>query len=269
MIHVAPLRYDVIFKKAFGVPEIFTAFVKDILGVTIEITKVETEKSFRPSIGPVDSRFDLFAEDKKSRILVDIQHDRLMDHYDRFLYYHCAAMLELTARSETYWPDIKVYTLVVLMSGDKHQTDIATIDFDPKDLKGNSLKKIFHKIIYICPKYVNDATPAAYREWLQAIDDTLDERVDETQYSNPAIRKVFDCIEESLVTPQDRAKMKDEAARNQTENENVKALEAQLLNKSSEIARKMLKRGRPVEEIIEDTGLTIAQINDLSTEMAP
>ncbi len=101
MKHVAPLRYGVIFKKAFGDPEIFTAFVKDFIGINIEITEVETEKSFRPSIGPVDSRFDLFAEDTKNRIVVDIQHDRLTDHYDRFLYYHCAAMLELTARSES------------------------------------------------------------------------------------------------------------------------------------------------------------------------
>ncbi len=263
MIHVAPLRYDVIFKKAFGDPEIFTAFVKDFIGVNIEITKVEMEKSFRPSIGPVDSRFDLFAEDTKNRIVVDIQQDRLTDHYDRFLYYHCAAMLELTARTKTYRSDIKVYTLVVLTSGDKHQVDIATIDFDPKDLKGRPLKEISHKIIYICPKYVNDETPAAYREWLQAIDDTLDEEVDETQYTNPAIRKVFDCIEESQVTPQDRAKMKDESARKETVEEQISKSKEE---ERKEIARKMLNRGRPLEEISEDTGLTIAQIKELSAE---
>ncbi len=254
MKHVASLQYDVIFKKAFGDPATFTAFVKDFTGVNIEITKVETEKSFRPAIGPADSHFDLFAEDTKNRIVVDIQHDRLTDHYDRFLYYHCAAMLELTARSETYRSQIRVYTLVVLTSGDKHQTDIATIDFDPKDLKGNPLKEIFHKIIYICPKYVTAETPAAYREWLQAIDDTLDEEVDETQYTNPAIRKVFDCIEESRVTPQDRAKMKDEAARKETIDE-----------KTKEIAGNMLQKGKYThEDIAEATGLTIAQVNELA-----
>ncbi len=261
MIHVAPLRYDVIFKKAFGDPEIFTAFVKDFLGVNIEITKVEMEKSFRPSIGPVDSRFDLFAEDTKNRIVVDIQQDRLTDHYDRFLYYHCAAMLELTARTKTYRSDIKVYTLVVLTSGDKHQVDIATVDFDPKDLKGRSLKEISHKIIYICPKYVNAETPVAYREWLQAIDDTLDEEVDETQYTNPAIRKVFDCIEDSRVTPQDRAKMKEEAARKETVEEQVSKSKEE---ERKEIARNMLKLGLLTNaQISQVTGLTIEQINEL------
>ena len=59
MIEVASLRYGVIFKKAFSQPYIFTAFVKDLIGIDIEIEKVETEKFFSPIIGKVDSRFDL------------------------------------------------------------------------------------------------------------------------------------------------------------------------------------------------------------------
>lgn len=65
MKYVASLRYGVIFKKAFGDVEVFTHFVKDFLGISLEIDQVETEKSFDPPIGNVDSRFDLYAEDKK------------------------------------------------------------------------------------------------------------------------------------------------------------------------------------------------------------
>ncbi len=39
MKHVAPLRYDVIFKKAFSQPEIFKAFAKDFLEIDLEIRK--------------------------------------------------------------------------------------------------------------------------------------------------------------------------------------------------------------------------------------
>ncbi|MCP4347055.1 MAG: hypothetical protein GY795_50590, partial [Desulfobacterales bacterium] len=63
MKEVASLRYGVVFKKAFSDPEIFTAFVRDFLGIEIEIDKVETEKSFGPPVGKIDSRFDLYAED--------------------------------------------------------------------------------------------------------------------------------------------------------------------------------------------------------------
>ncbi|OQY42169.1 MAG: hypothetical protein B6242_16495 [Anaerolineaceae bacterium 4572_78] len=68
MKKVASLRYGVIFKKAFCDPEIFTAFVKDIIGVEIEINAAETEKEFSKPIGRVQSRFDLFVQDVKKCI---------------------------------------------------------------------------------------------------------------------------------------------------------------------------------------------------------
>ena len=138
MKQVAPLRYDVIFKKAFSDPEIFTAFVEAVLGIKLEIDKVETEKSFAPPIGRVASRFDLFAEDVKNRIIVDIQHVRFEDHYDAFLHYHCAAILEQIIKAENYRPQLAVYSIIVLTSGDKHKVDWASIDFDPKTRTGKS-----------------------------------------------------------------------------------------------------------------------------------
>ena len=55
MKQVASLQYGVIFKKSFLQPNIFTAFVEAVLGIHIEIDKVETEKSFNPTVGHVDS----------------------------------------------------------------------------------------------------------------------------------------------------------------------------------------------------------------------
>lgn len=170
-------------------------------------------------------------------------------------------MLEATTQVETYRPDVRVFTLVVLTSGDKHKRDIAVIDFDPKDLEGQPLKEIFHKIIYICPKYVNEKTPVAYQEWLQAIDDTLDRQVDETQYSHPAILKIFEHIAEDQVTPQERAKMIDEAAERQTseEDEQLGWRKAML-----ETARRMKAAGADPSFIASLTGLTEAEIDTLN-----
>lgn len=211
MQEVASLRYGVIFKKAFSVPAIFMAFVEDAVGAKIEIDKVETEKSFAPPIGNVDVKFDLFAQDLKNRIVVDIQHERFSDHYDRFLHYHCVALLEQVANADNYRPHLTVYTIVVLTSGDHHKTDIAVIDFDPHDLHGNALGEIGHKVIYLCPKYVSDQTPAPLREWLLAIDDSLDETVDASQYARAEIRQIFDIIQKDRVTPTERAEMFEEA----------------------------------------------------------
>ncbi|MCP4339866.1 MAG: hypothetical protein GY799_13490 [Desulfobulbaceae bacterium] len=249
MKHVASLQYGVVFKKAFCDPEIFVAFARDMLGMTLEIDHVETEKAFDPPIGYVKPRFDLFAQDTKHRVIVDIQHARTSDHYDRFLYYHCAALLEQIASSKDYHPTLKVFTLVVLTSGDRHKTDIAITDFDPHDLTGHPLQEIPHKVVYLCPKYVADTTPEPYREWLQAINDTLDGEVDETQYHRAAIQKLFDQIQQHQISPEERARMIDESHQEELQ-------QAQFEEGKIFVANALLKKGIALEIIAETTGLS-------------
>ncbi len=285
MKHVASLRYGVIFKKAFSDPEIFTAFVKDFLGIGIEIDNVETEKTYAPPVGRVASRFDLYAEDKKNRVIVDIQHERYEDHYDRFLHYHCEALLEQIASSDSYRHHLKVFTLVVLTSGDRHRKDISVIDFDPKDLKGNGLGEIPHKIIYICPKYMNKETPEPYREWMRAIEDSLDGVVEESEYTSSSIQRIFQHIEKDRVSPYDRAKMFDEynleEKRRETKEEGwqegkkegwqegkkeglQEGIEKGGQNKAEQTALNLLKIGvLTKEQIAEATGLPLEIVESL------
>jgi len=267
MKQVASLRYEVIFKKAFTQPDIFTAFVKDFTGVELEIEKVETEKTFALPIGQVKSRFDLFAEDKKNRTIVDIQHVRFADHYDRFLHYHCAAMLEQVSSSETYTPNLKVFTIVVLTAGDKHQTDYAQIDFDPKDRNGKPLHEIQHKILYLCPKYVNEQTPEPHREWLQAIADSLDGEIDETHYQRSEIQKIFTLIEKDQISPQEYACMKDEYGYQEIGRDQfAKGLEKGELVGELKTAQALLKQGVDLKVIANATGLSEQQLQHLQAD---
>ncbi len=107
---VAPLRYDVIFKKAFSYPNLFTALVKDFLGIQLEIDKVEHDKVFVPSVGNVATKFD--AEDKKNRVIVEIQHVHYSDTYERFIYYQCSAMIQTIISSNNYSFPVTVITIV-------------------------------------------------------------------------------------------------------------------------------------------------------------
>ncbi|BAP54349.1 hypothetical protein THII_0052 [Thioploca ingrica] len=257
MKQVASLRYGVIFKKAFCDPEVFKGFVRDILGIQLEIDTVETEKTFSIPLGRIQPRFDLFAEDKKNRIIVDIQHERHADHYDRFLHYHCVALLEQISQSQDYRPALKVFTIVVLTSGDKHKKDVSVINFDPHDLVGNPLNEIPHKIIYLCPKYLNDKTPPTYWEWLQAINDSLDEQVEETHYHLPEIQKIFQHIAKDLLSPQERTRMIEEYHL-----EELKQSTAQ--QKAIEIASNLLIKGLPLAMIAEVTGLSATEILTLA-----
>jgi len=269
MKRVASLQYDVIFKKAFVQVDVFKAFVKAVLDIDLEIDKVETEKSFRPPIGYVNSRFDLFAQDEKNRIIVDIQHWQSDSHYDRFLHYHCAAMLEQIPRGHnTYSPELKVFTIVVLTTTDKHGKDVLTIDFDPKDLQGNGVNEIPHKVIYLCPKCVNENTPPEYKEWMEAIDDSLDEQVDESHYHHTMIQKIFNAIEEDGLTPTDRYFMIEENEKREFEkkfkkeglNEGIK--EGKLKEKQT-IAKNLLAANVAIDIIVQSTNLTASEIERL------
>ncbi|QTA85773.1 hypothetical protein [Desulfonema magnum] len=272
MKKVASLRYGVIFKKAFCDPEIFTAFVRDIAGINIEIDRVETEKEFDPPVGYIKSRFDLFAQDLKNHVVVDIQHERYPDHYDRFMHYHMAAILEQVANARNYRPGMTVFTIVVLTSGDKHKTDMAVTDFDPRDRKGNPLGEIRHKVIYLCPKYVDDETPEPFRSWLLAIQDTLDEEVDETVYQQAEILKIFDHIEKDSVSPAERAVMFDEYAKEQLQEEKFAesekiGIEKGAKLKAMETAKNLLKMGLSLEQIARATGLAIEDIQAETTDI--
>jgi len=67
------LDNEVIFKKAFTDKVVFTQFVKDIVGIDIEVSEIETEKKFDEKLGYIDIKFDIFAESKDHRVIVEIQ----------------------------------------------------------------------------------------------------------------------------------------------------------------------------------------------------
>ncbi|MCI5148830.1 MAG: hypothetical protein D3916_05475, partial [Candidatus Electrothrix sp. MAN1_4] len=144
------------------------------------------------------------------RLIVDIQHARLNDRYDRFFHYHYELLLDQMVKSGDCRLPLTVYTVVLLTSGDRHQRDISVIDFDPHDLAGKPLQEVSHKVIYLCPKYVSEVTPEPYREWLRAIDDTLDEEVDESLYGQDIIQKLFESIRRDHLSPEERARMIEE-----------------------------------------------------------
>lgn len=77
---------------------------------------MHTEYEYPEPIGFVRSRYDLFAEETEKRIIVEIQHVKEEDFFDRFLYYHLISLVEQVAGFEEYDFKRTVYTIVVLTS---------------------------------------------------------------------------------------------------------------------------------------------------------
>jgi len=90
------------------------------------------------------------------------------------------------------------------------ETDILVTDFSPKKLDGTGIAETQHKIVYVCPKYVTDKTQEPYQEWLKAINDSLDQQVEEGDYHNEVIQEIFSLIKKDKISPAEYARMKDE-----------------------------------------------------------
>jgi len=275
MKQVAPLRYDVIFKKAFSHPNLFIALVKDFLGIQLEIDEVENDKAFIPPIGNVATKFDLFAEDKKNRVIVEVQHAHESDTYERFVYYQCSSMVETIISSDNYSFPVTVITIVFFTQKKTPSPDSGIIvhDFEPRDfITGKLLDKVYqykHKLIFVFTnKAAHTKTPEPYREWMQAIHDSLDGKVDETEYSNPSIQELFQVIEKDKITPEERARMKEEHNREKAEtrkfNEGEKKGRKEGEEKMKEAARNFKALGALTDEQIANaTGLSLEIVKTL------
>ena len=275
MKQVASLRYDVIFKKAFSHPNLFTALVKDFLGIQLEIDEVENDKAFIPPVGNVATKFDLFAEDKKNRVIVEVQHAHDSDTYERFVYYQCSSMVETIISSDNDSFPITVITIVFFTQKKTPSPDSGIIehDFEPRDfITGKLLDKVYqckHKLLFVFTnKSAHTKTPKPYREWMQAIHDSLDGKVDEADYSNPSIQALFQVIEKDKITPEERKRMKEEHNWEEAEMRKFKEGKDEGIKegkkKMKEAARNLKALGTLTDEqIASATGLSLEMIKAL------
>ncbi|MCK5728916.1 MAG: hypothetical protein KAH08_06805, partial [Methylococcales bacterium] len=178
----------------------------------------------------------------------------------RFLHYHCVALLEQTVSAYDYKPEMDVYTIVVLTSGDKHKTDILINDFRPKRLDNTYVDETQHKIVYLCPKYVTDKTPEPYQEWLKVINDSLNKQIEETDYNHEIIQEICSLIQTKAINPVEAARMKEEYSeeqylRNEREKGKSEGIEEGIEQNKLKMAKNLLKANITVDFICETTGL--------------
>jgi hypothetical protein len=246
MRKVIPLRYGTAFKKAFRKPHIYSAFVRDILGIEFEAKEVFEEYAFQPPVGRVNIRYDLFAEDPARRAIVEMQHIRDDDTFDRFLYYHLIGQVEQVQGSDTYRFQRKVYTVVVLTrlpSKEALQFDVGVLDSKLSTLQGEELKDFGHRLVFVNARVKKEGTPEGVRRWMELIEDSLDEEMDETRYSDPLMREVIEEIEKGNASEDELFKLKEEAVWENAKREVEQAAE-QARQAAEEKAKEALEEAR-------------------------
>jgi hypothetical protein len=255
------LDNEVIFKKAFTNKVVFKRFVKDIIGIDIEVDKIETEKKFDDKVGYIDIKFDIFAESTDHRVIVEIQKIEYDYNFDRFLNYFLSAIIEQQKSSKKYKVDKTVYTIVVLTSpynvrtkdGDWIKDEVLLSKLNPQNLLGQEKKIFGHEIYFLNPNYKSKDTPKRYRDWLDLIYESIHNPENpKINIKNVGIKKAVELIDNDNLTNQERTQIKQEEGR-----------KIVLKNNIIDIARIMKEHNEPLEKIIKYTGLKKDDIEGL------
>ena len=263
------LDNEVIFKKAFTDKTVFKAFVRDVLGIEVEIDTIETEKKFSPKIGFVDFEIDIFAETVDKRIAIEIQRVEYDVHFDRFLHYFFMLIAEQQKSARAYNIDQTVYVIVVLTApytineknGKPILDEVLLINLNPKTLKGQERELFGHQFVCLNPNHPDEETPQPIRDWLDLIYQSIhNPQRPVLNTANEGIRKAIELISFENQTPEERRDSKNSEAAKQ-----VIAIQKNLA--VVEVAQKAILKGLDNELIAEITGLSISQIDKIRNEM--
>ncbi|NJO15180.1 MAG: hypothetical protein HC877_05370 [Thioploca sp.] len=270
---LAPLNNSVVFKKLFTDPEIVTAFVEDLMGVKLEIQadNIVLEKKFYPPIGAIDITLDIFIDDPKHRLIIEIQKVRYDYHFDRFLHYHQAAIVELAKSHKAYKLDRTVHTIVWLTSKvrDKtYQHSLITTSLSSVTESGEELHLYPHKLYFLNPYYLNEKTPAGLVDWFQlVVESIVNPKTPQINRHNKFIDKAAHVIAEDGLTPQEMVVLLEETG--YEENLRLNREEGWLNGWKEgqiEIARTMRRQGLDIALIAEVTRLSLEELENYFKE---
>lgn len=282
-MEVIPLKYGVVFKRVFGNPAVFQQFAQDVLGIELSIQQVHTEYEYPEPVGFVRSQYDLFADDPAHRVIVEIQHIKEEDFYDRFLYYHLISLVEQVRSSDEYGFARTVYTIVVLTSVPRNKSvnfSCAVSNFSPVDERGQVVNIYPHRLVFLVPRLVNESTPPAIAKWLDFIADSLDGEVNESHYPDALFQGMLVAIRRQTISPDELAKIKDEAAwelakrrfaeEGREDGRALGRLEGRLegreegrLEGQKALIKAMLANGMSIEQVAAVSGLSVAEVSQL------
>ncbi len=273
---LARLDNEVIFKKAFTDKLVFTQLVKDILGIEIDVDTIETDKHFKPKIASVDFAYDIFAESKDNRTIIEIQKVNSDYGFKSFLPYHALAIAELLRRTTDDPVEKTIYTLVFIMvpyvikdkQGHPVKDDVLISDVNPKNRQGEIVNLYGHQAIFLNPGYRNEDTPPSYADWLDLVYESIKNPENPNiNLENEAIKRVAELIDEDNLTPGEIRAAKIAAAQEETcKLYERMAKEEGLMEGKLETAKKMKAKGFDVETIAEMTGLDADTLNQIEMD---
>ena len=270
---LANLDNEVHFKNVFTDVEVFSAFAKDVLGIELNIDKVETEKVLPSKVSAIKFRMDLFAEDIDKRTIVEIQKVDYDYSYDRFAHYFLANLVDMQKSSKDYSFDKEVYVIVVVTSayriselnGKPIKDDVLVTRINPRNLKGEERLMTNHEMIILNTTYVDEDTPSDIKDWMDLITESMkNPESPQINMEKSAIAKAAKLAEVNDLSPEQLAESKEMEMRKAT----VALVEDTARKKGEKVGEKRAKDSG-IKRALKEKKLTkedISKIFDVSIE---
>jgi predicted transposase/invertase (TIGR01784 family) len=263
------LDNEVIFKKAFTDKFVLQCLVKDLFGVDFVPNKVETEKRFRPKIAHIDFRYDIFAQSKDERVVVEIQKVDYDYNFDRFLLYHNMAIAELQRSSQEYKATKIVYTIVVVTdkyiaksrNGDLVQQDVLVHYSNLFTLDKEEIDVFGHKLIFLNYNHLKISTPNQYKDWLVLVQQSIkNPEFPNINFDNHGVKKVAQLIDYEQLTAEELTESKNRHAA-----ESSKRIYEEMAEHKGRtmVAQNLKNMGIGIADIVKATGLSENEIKNL------
>jgi nitrogen regulatory protein PII-like uncharacterized protein len=266
---LARLDNEVFFKKAFTDEIVFKAFVKDIVGIDIQPDKIETEKAFQPKLGNINFKYDIFAEDIKKRIVIEIQKVEYDHNFDRFLHYHLQAITEQQRTSEDYTVEKTVYTIVVMTAPYKinektreiYKDEVLISSLNPKNLQGTERRIFNHELIYLNPNYKGKDTPINYRDWLDLFYESIHNPENpNVNIQNEGVKRATEIVSYENISPDEWEQSKIEASKR-------KVLKLEREEGKVDVVINAIQEGFEDDIIAKITGLSVERVREIRSEL--
>ena len=215
------LDNSIIFKKAFTNLVVFKAFVRDILGIEVDVETIETERKFSPKIGFIDFELDIYAESKDKKIAIEIQKVEYDQHFGRFLHYFLMLIAEQQKSAKQYRIDQTVYVIIVLTApytiseknGKPILDEFLLLDFNIQNIDGEIRDLYGHQFVCLNPNHPNQNTPQKIRDWLDLIYQSIhNPERPALNTENEGIKKAIELIDYENFTNAERTASKNKEA---------------------------------------------------------
>lgn len=272
--------------------DVLEAFLSNLLNEEITVLDILESESNQEAENRKFNRVDLKCKDSQDRqIIIEIQNQREADYLQRLLWGTSKAVVEGLKHGSRYSEAVKVISISILYHtmrvDEKVNTDF--IYYGTTELIGFHTKKplVLHEAVAKGEKVSvvtgKDVFQEYYMIYVEKFQDMINEDIDEWVYffkyaeirddfKSPGILLAAKKLDYLMMGEEERRAYDDYLAYlgqelGILESAKEEGREEGETQKAIQIAKRMLKRGMPLEMVVEDTELSLAIVQELAKEL--